>query len=145
MHEVKEAINLPLPLRRQMLRHARRVLPEEGCGFLAGINLNAVAVLPVANQLHSPVRFLMEPAEQLKALQWIEQHELEILAIYHSHPSGPATPSATDLAEHSYPEAFSIICSPSGSRWRMRCFRLARDGFEELSVVTGVKIDVPGE
>ncbi len=145
MPEVKKTIHLPLPLRRQMWRHIRRVLPEEGCGFLAGKNLDAVAVLPVANQLHSQVRFVMEPAGQLKALQWIEQNDLEILAIYHSHPSGPATPSATDLAEHAYPETYSIICSPSGSRWRMRCFKLSPDGFEELSVVTGVKIDVPGE
>ncbi len=145
MPEEKKFVSLPLLLRRRMLRHVRSVLPEEGCGFIAGINLQAVAVLPVANKLHSPVRFVMEPVEQLKAMQWIEHTDLEIMAIYHSHPSGPATPSATDLAEHSFPDAFSIICSPAGRRWRTRCFRMSPAGFEELSLVTGVKNVVPGE
>ncbi len=145
MPEVKKLINLPLLLRRQMLRHVRSVLPEEGCGFVAGDHMNAVAVLPVTNRLHSRVRFVMEPVEQLNAMQWIDENGLEILAIYHSHPSGPATPSATDLAEHFYPEAYSIICSLSGSRWRLRCFKMSPSVIEELSIITGVMNVVPGE
>ncbi len=145
MREEKKFISLPLLLRRRMLRHVRSVLPEEGCGFVAGIRMQAVAVLPVANRLHSSFRFVMEPVEQWKAMQWIDQNDLEIIAIYHSHPSGPVTPSVTDLAEHSFPEAYSIICSPSGLRWRLRGFKISPAGFEELSIVTGVKNVVPGE
>ncbi len=145
MPEAEKLINLPLRLRRQMLRHLRSVLPEEGCGFLAGAQTNAVAVLPVTNHLHSRVRFVMEPVEMLKAIQWIDEKGLEILAIYHSHPTGPATPSPTDLAEHAYPEAYSIICSRSGSRWRLRGFKMLPAGFEELSIVTGVMNVVPGD
>ncbi len=145
MPEERKSISLPLLLRRRMLRHVRSVLPDEGCGFVAGIRMQAVAIFPVTNQLHSPFRFVMEPLEQLKSIQWIEQNDLEIIAIYHSHPSGPATPSTTDLAEHSFPDAFSIICSPIGRRWSLRCFKMSPAGFEELSLVTGVKNVVPGE
>ncbi len=145
MPKIKQLIILPPHVRRQILRHVRRTLPEEACGFLAGIQNNVAAVLPVTNHLHSPVRFVMEPVEQLQALQWMEENDLEILAIYHSHPSGPATPSPTDLAEHSYPDSFSIICSPSGSRLRLRCFKVFPESFEELSVATGVKKVVTGE
>ncbi len=139
MVDGKQIINLPMRLRRQMLRHVRSVLPEEACGFLAGSSSGASAVVPVTNHLHSPVRFVMEPLEQYRAMQWIDQNALEILAIYHSHPSGPAVPSATDLAEHAFPDAFCMIWSPSGFRWYLRCFRLDRSRFEELSIKSGVK------
>lgn len=139
MVEVSQVFNFPVFLRRKMLRHVRSVLPEEACGFLAGIGSSVSAAIPVTNHLHSPVRFIMEPMEQLKAMQWIEQNALEILAIYHSHPSGPAVPSATDLAEHAFPDAFCVVCSPSGSRWHVRCFKMERSLFEELSINSGVK------
>ncbi len=138
MVEVRQVINLPARLRRKMLRHVRRAQPEEACGFLAGIGSSVSAVIPVTNHLHSPVRFIMEPMEQYRALQWIEQNALEILAIYHSHPSGPAVPSATDRAEHAYPDAFCMRWSPSGSRWHLRCFRMERNQFKELSINSGV-------
>jgi proteasome lid subunit RPN8/RPN11 len=138
-------LNLPTRLRRQMLRHVRRALPEEACGFLAGIQNNVLAVLPVSNRLHSPVRFEMEPLEQLRALQWMEQHDLEILAIFHSHPAGPATPSRSDVAEHSYPDSFCVICSPSKARWHSRGFKMLPENFEELSITNGVKKVETGE
>lgn len=122
-----------------MLRHIHRALPEEACGFLAGNGSDVNAVIPVTNQLHSAVRFQMEPMEQYRAMQWIDQNDLEILAIFHSHPSGPPVPSATDLAEHAYPEALCLIWSPAGSRARLRCFRIGRGQFEELSIISGVK------
>ena len=148
MVDGRQIINLPMRLRRKMLRHVRSAVPEEACGFLAGVGLtasgsiasglNASAVVPVTNQLHSPVRFIMEPMEQYRAMQWIEQNALEILAIYHSHPSGPPVPSATDLAEHAFPDAYCMIWSPSGSRWHLHCFRIDRSQFEELSINSGV-------
>ena len=153
MVDGRQVINLPMRLRRKMLRHVRSAVPEEACGFLAGVGSTssgliassliasgsiASAVVPVTNSLHSPVRFIMEPMEQYRAMQWIEQNALEILAIYHSHPSGPPVPSATDLAEHAFPDAFCMIWSPSGSRWHLHCFRIDRSQFEELSINSGV-------
>ncbi len=145
MLEEKRVINLPRKLRHQMLRHVMSVLPEEACGFVAGKGRDAFAVLPVTNSLHSPVRFMMDPLEQLNAMQWIEQNGLDVMAIYHSHPSGPAAPSATDLAEHSFPEALGMLWSRSGSRWRLRCFEMLTGNFKELSILTGVKNVVTGE
>ena len=138
MVDGRQVINLPMRLRLKMLRHVRSTQPEEACGFLAGIGSAASVVVPVTNSLHSPVRFMMEPMEQYRAMQWIEQNALEILAIYHSHPSGPAVPSATDLAEHAYPDACCMIWSPSGPHWHLRCFRIDRSQFEELSIYSGV-------
>jgi proteasome lid subunit RPN8/RPN11 len=112
------ALILPGPLRQQMLEHALTRLPEEACGLLGGRreDLNspftAAAVLPIENELHSPVRFRMAPAEQLKAFYWLEENGLELTAIFHSHPQGPDHPSATDLAEFAYPGVLMLILSP---------------------------------
>jgi proteasome lid subunit RPN8/RPN11 len=76
----------------------------------------------------------MEPRAQVEVLLDLEAQGLELLAIYHSHPSGPLRPSATDVAEVSYPEAAALIwCSVSG-RWQVRAF--------DLSGPTSVEMDI---
>lgn len=115
-----------------MLNHVLACLPEEACGLLAGRGELASQVRSVENAAHSQVRFRMEPRAQVEALLDLETHGLELLAIFHSHPSGPATPSATDLAEAYYPEAAAIIwCSDSG-KWQARAFDLSRPAPVEL-------------
>ena len=109
-----------------MLDHVRACLPEEACGVLAGRNGRVSQVWTIENAAHSPVRFRMQPRAQVRALLDLEAQGLELLAIYHSHPSGPPYPSATDLAEAFYPEAAALIwCSDSG-QWHARAFDLSR-------------------
>jgi proteasome lid subunit RPN8/RPN11 len=142
--ELDKSISLSTKDWGQILEHVRSVLPEEACGFVAGRDGFAAAILPVTNQLHSPVRFQMEPQQQLKAMMWIDENGLEILAIYHSHPSGPAMPSPTDIAEFYFPEAFCMIVSPGGVEWQGRAFQISKAGFEELKVEIRVNNSVSG-
>lgn len=74
----------------------------------------ATAVYPIPNQLTSPTRFLMEPQAQLQALFAMQHQQLDLLAIYHSHPHSLARPSATDLAEITYPQAWLLIFGLDG-------------------------------
>ena len=83
--------------------------------------------LPITNELHSPVRFRMDPAEQLQAFLQFESQGLDLLAIYHSHPNGPPHPSPTDIAEFTYPGVLYLILSPGPSGWQVREFEF-RDG-----------------
>ena len=53
----------------------------------------------------------MEPVEQGRALHWMDTNSLDLLAIFHSHPTGPEVLSETDIAEASY-EIVQIIWSP---------------------------------
>ena len=39
---------------------------EEACGLVAGHRSDQLAVFPITNVLHSPVRFQMDPEQQLK-------------------------------------------------------------------------------
>jgi proteasome lid subunit RPN8/RPN11 len=105
-----------------MCAHLSSVLPEEGCGLLAGTAGMPRLIVPVTNELHSPVRFRMDPQEQLNAFLQFEEAGLDLIGIYHSHPRGPAFPSATDVAEFSYPDVETLIWSPQRAGWGARAF-----------------------
>jgi proteasome lid subunit RPN8/RPN11 len=105
----------------EMHTHVARQIPLEACGLLAGKNEQVKKVLFVRNQAQSPVRYVMDPYEQLKAFNWIESHDLDLLGIFHSHPTGPETASATDIAEAAY-EVVYLIWSLSDGIWKARGF-----------------------
>jgi proteasome lid subunit RPN8/RPN11 len=108
----------------EMLQYVKQHTPLESCGLLAGKGEQVEKVLFVRNQAQSPVRFVMDPYEQLQAFEWIDSQGLELLGIFHSHPAGPETASATDMAEAAY-EAVSVIWSCSDGQWMARGFWLA--------------------
>jgi proteasome lid subunit RPN8/RPN11 len=111
---------------KTMLAHIELCAPLEACGLLAGKDGTVSRVFLIANQAKSPERFRMEPVEQVRALHWMEANSLDLLAIFHSHPTGPEALSATDIAEAAY-EVVQIIWShsnPSGRTWQARGFRI---------------------
>ena len=102
---------LPRTLLEEMLTHVISLWPEEACGLVGGLDGRAARLYPVENTRHSPVAFEMEPLQQIKAMLAMEAEGLELIAIYHSHPDGPARPSATDVANAYYPNAVQLIIS----------------------------------
>lgn len=106
---------------REMLAHLEAHLPLEACGLLAGKNNRVEKVLFVRNQAQSPVRFVMDAQEQLRAFEWMDEHGLDLLGIFHSHPAGPETVSPTDIAEAAY-AVVHIVCSRAEGRWKLRGF-----------------------
>ena len=95
----------------EMLAHVAGLWPEEACGLVGGRDGRAVRLYPVENTRHSPVAFEMDPLQQINAMLAMEAEGLELIAIYHSHPDGPARPSATDVANAYYPDAVQLIIS----------------------------------
>jgi proteasome lid subunit RPN8/RPN11 len=138
--ERKAALRLTAAQMAAMLAQVRAALPEEACGILAGLDGVVTRVLPITNSLHSPVRFRMDAQEQLEALLWLEDNQLELLAIYHSHPRGPERPSPTDVDEFAYPPALTLIWSPrpdlSGGDvdWQVRAFAIQKKAVREVKM-----------
>ena len=116
-----------------MREHVTRQVPLEACGLLAGKQDRVEEVIPVHNQAQSPVRFRMDPYEQLWAFDWIESNGLELLGIFHSHPAGPETVSATDIAEAAY-EVVHLIWAPVHDGWQARGFWIESGQITEVSL-----------
>ena len=112
--------------------------PEEACGLVAGkflqTILRAQLVFPVENVLHSPVVFRMDPLAQLKVLEQIEEQNLLLIGIYHSHPQGPDHPSEKDISEAAYPDLVHLIFSRTQGDWHCRAFRINVTDFHEVNL-----------
>jgi proteasome lid subunit RPN8/RPN11 len=76
----------------------------------------------------------MDPREQLNAFEQIESAELEVLAVFHSHPTGPFVPSPTDIEESAY-QVISIIWSPVDGKWQARGFWIEDGHAAEVPLV----------
>jgi proteasome lid subunit RPN8/RPN11 len=75
----------------------------------------------------------MDPQQQLNAFELIESHAEELLAIFHSHPAGPETVSATDIAEAAYPVVHIVLARVDGA-WRPRGFWIENGQAEEVTL-----------
>ncbi len=132
-----QTLTLSHALLDEMLSHVIGLWPEEACGLVGGLDGRAARLYPVENTRHSPVAFEMEPLQQIKAMLAMEAEGLELIAIYHSHPDGPARPSATDVANAYYPDAVQLIISLADrARPSVRAFTIvdgtvAEVGWEE--------------
>ncbi len=103
---------LPRPLVNQILRQAQDSPDAEICGLIGARNGEAQHAYAVNNVAEQPEKlFQMDPAGQIAALRLMRERSETLFAIYHSHPTSPAEPSATDLAEAGYPDALYLIVS----------------------------------
>lgn len=118
-----------------MVAHVDSLAPLEACGLLAGKDSRVESVIGVTNQAQSPVRFVMDPIEQLRAFEWIDSQGLDLLGIYHSHPAGPETVSPTDIADSAYAVVQVILSRVEGS-WRARGFWIENGGYYEVPLET---------
>jgi proteasome lid subunit RPN8/RPN11 len=118
---------------QKMIAHVEAHLPLEACGLLAGLNSKVETVLEVTNQAQSAARYVMNPIEQLNAFEWIESNGLDLIGIFHSHPTGPETVSPTDIAQAAYAVVY-IILARVDSFWRARGFWIEDGKYNEVTL-----------
>jgi proteasome lid subunit RPN8/RPN11 len=105
-----------------MLAQAKAELPNECCGLLAGrVESDATNLTiptgkiskryPLTNELQSPTEFLSDPKSLLAAHKDMRSSQLEILAIYHSHPTSEPIPSKKDRERNYSPDVANVIIS----------------------------------
>jgi proteasome lid subunit RPN8/RPN11 len=111
-------------------------MPAECCGLLLGVRESVTEAVRTRNLSEDPNRFIIDPEAHMTAQRDARHRGLAVLGFYHSHPHSLPAPSATDLAEASYPDHLYLIVSPAIDPAKVRLFRLAEDGtFEELGFV----------
>jgi len=105
-------LRLPRPLVNQILSLAQSEPDREICGLISACADQALRCIPVTNIAEQPERlFTMDPGQQIDAMRQMREQDETLFAIYHSHPVGPAEPSATDIEQAGYPEALHLIVS----------------------------------
>ena len=103
-------LNLPANILEQVIRHARDAYPNEACGLLVGRE-SVNRYIATKNISSDPHQFEIEPSELIATLRSLRETGENLLAIFHSHPHGPAEPSRTDIERAYYPDAAHLIVS----------------------------------
>ena len=118
-------------------RHAADDLPNECCGLLIGGAHSIERAARARNLRPSPDRYLVDPADHCAALRTARASGLQVVGVYHSHPTGSLRPSAVDRREASYREFVYLIVSPrtaADAAANLAAYRLTTDGFEQITV-----------
>ncbi len=103
---------IPRKLTNQLLHLAQLSPNAEICGVVGGKNGMPQSCYPVENIAEqTQSNFLLDAQQQIKAMATMRENAEELFAIYHSHPTAPALPSAYDLEQAAYPDALYLIIS----------------------------------
>jgi proteasome lid subunit RPN8/RPN11 len=111
----------------QIVAHALQDAPNECCGMIASRDGEAIKVHRATNAAASPLRYEIDGAEQYRIQMTIEDEDLELGAIYHSHTRSEPYPSQTDINLAFYPEALYVIVGVAGDDPDVRAYQI-RDG-----------------
>jgi adenylyltransferase/sulfurtransferase len=137
-------LRVPRALLGRVAAHAGRSCPEECCGVLVGRDRSVDRVVPAANVAGDRTRrYAIAPESLLAVHKEARREGREVVGYYHSHPGGPARPSAFDL-EHAWPGTSYLIVEMDGTKVvGMRSFRLGSGGdcFEEEELVSPAALD----
>ena len=109
----------------EMVAHAREEAPNECCGLVASTNGDAVRIYRAANAEHSPVKYVVDPRDQIRIQNDIDDHGWELGAIYHSHTRTEPFPSQTDInLARNWPDPIYVIVGVAGDDADVRAFRI---------------------
>jgi len=109
-----QAIRIPRTLANRLLTLAQLTPKQEVCGLIATDTNKKHSLYPISNiAKQARYCFEMNPQQQINAFKIIREKQQTLFAIYHSHPTSDATPSAKDLQESAYEDALNIIISLS--------------------------------
>jgi proteasome lid subunit RPN8/RPN11 len=132
---------LPTAQARQLDSWARRGFPSEACGLLVGSTTDAAdrvqRVEPARNlEAEQPgERFTLAPEDWMRIETRARGQGLQVLGVWHSHPSTPAVPSERDLASAWEGIAYLITPTEAGNPGPHRAWRLAGGVFVEQPVL----------
>jgi proteasome lid subunit RPN8/RPN11 len=121
-----------------MLAQARAEAPNECCGLFGGtVAEDGVALAseryPLANvAADAAVEFLSGGPGLFAAYRDMRSRNIDIVAVYHSHPTSAPIPSRKDLAQSYGPDVANLIISLTALPPTVRAWRLLAESFEEI-------------
>ena len=121
------AMRISTALYDEIVAHARADAPNECCGMIASRDGEAVKIYPAQNAAASPLRYEIDGAEQYRIQMAIDDEDLDLGAIYHSHTRSAPYPSQTDINLAFYPDTLYVIVGLAGDEPEVKAFEI-RDG-----------------
>ena len=128
---------IPAAVRRAIVAQARRERPNESCGFLLGRGSRVWYAAAMRNVAARPARaYRIDDREHIASRRVLRSLEprLDIIGVYHSHPSGPARPSRQDVRDAHYPDWIHVIVGFSGRRAVIYAYRIRRGVVTTLAI-----------
>jgi proteasome lid subunit RPN8/RPN11 len=138
---VSDPLRIDRALVDEMMRHCLDGRPLEACGLLGSENGRVVKVFKMSNASASPLRYSLDPKEQLAVYRALDDRGWELAGVFHSHTHTEAYPSPTDirLASEDVPYLIISLVDEDAS---LRAFRITKESWtdtdgevEELPVV----------
>lgn len=120
-------MRIPQALLDEMVAHAKADAPNECCGILGTRDGEAVAIYRATNVHHSPLKYEIGSQELYRISMALDDDDLEVGVIYHSHTRSAPYPSQTDVNLARYPDAVYVIVGLANGEPEVRAFHI-RDG-----------------
>ena len=142
-------MRIPKSIYDQLLEHAREEAPNECCGLIGAVDGEAKTLYRARNAEASPLRYNLDPQDQIRIYGEMERNGEELAAIYHSHTASSAYPSQTDInlalmdrlengevvgQEPIFPGVTYLIASLADGERPLRGFEITGDGVREIEL-----------
>lgn len=126
----------------EMIEDAVKTFPDECCGFLFGKtstgsrSITKIQAVINAKEGDKRRRFVISAKDYLRAEQFAEENNLELIGVYHSHPNHPAIPSEHDRVAAQPFFSYIILSVMNNEFDHVRSWRLnEQQQFEEERVI----------
>lgn len=133
-------LRIPRHLAGEIVEHCVAGRPNEACGMVALVEGEVVKVFKMTNAAASPLRYSLEPREQLAVENTLAREGWDGIP-FHSHTRTDAYPSPTDV-RLAVGEIPYLIVSIAGEPAAIRAFLIKKENWEDE---TGDIEEVPVE
>jgi len=140
---VRDSLRIPTHLAAEIVSHCEAGRPNEACGMVALRDGAVVKVFKMTNAAASPLRYALEPREQLAVENTLADKGWDG-APFHSHTRTEAYPSPTDvrLAVGDIPY---VIVSLATEPADIRAFLIKKDNWEETTgEIEEIAVEIAG-
>src|SRR6266542_1888427 len=121
---------------REIFDHCLADRPNEACGLLAGRGERVEKIYLARNKEQSPVRYEVDPKDLIRIFHDIDDSDLELVAIFHSHVFTQPYPSQTDVRLAYYPDAAYLLVSLANEREPViKAYSIADGKIDEIELV----------
>jgi len=132
---------------KQISDHVEDSYPEEGTGFLIGVQGEVRSILPLSNAREDEARhnrFLITPKDYLRAEIEADSLGLSLIGVFHSHPDCPNVPSEYDREWAQPFFSYMITRVDQGRAVDHRSWRLVEDRSKYDEEEIEIRINTPG-